>query len=162
MSPTVVGSMRLLQPGSTFIKAGTELPQHAFPLRRIAGWNLIEGVNAHDISVAFRAKGWHLLSLVPKVEASAIALTFNGALRKALKKILRQIETAGFNSFEISAVQRRTLVGLKHVRLIVHPHHVRKNPYLRDLDPRSWAKGAWDFKRIHQAIGRQTRQLKAI
>jgi len=52
--------------------------------------------------------------------------------------------------------------GAEYVDVTVHPHHVRRNPHARDLDPHGRVEGMWDFKRIHETINRQSKHLKAI
>jgi hypothetical protein len=144
------------------IKAGAEVPQLAYPKRRIAGWNLIEGVNAYELYRSLRKMGWYFLFFIPKIEASAFAFTSYAALRKAVRKVLRRVDLRGFNALEIIAIRKRNWLGMKHVHVTVHPHHVRRNPYAHDLDPHRRMKGIWDFKRIHQAVNRQSKHVKAI
>jgi hypothetical protein len=144
------------------VKAGAEIPQLACHSRRVAGWNLIDRANAYDLDASLRKQGWYFLFFVPRIEASAFALTSEAVLQKAGRKVFRKADLQGFNALEITTIRKRNYLGMKYVRLAVHPHEVRTNPYSRYLDPHRRLSRMRDFKRIHQAVNRQIKQVKAI
>jgi len=83
-------------------------------------------------------------------------------LQAAVREAFRRVQQLGFNALEVAKINGRNWLGVKHVRLIVYPRQVRRNPYVRDLDPHSQLDRVWDFKRVHRAIARNVQQMKAI
>ena len=159
-SATMIGSIRLLRPRVVMIKTSVEIPPLPHPLHRIAGWNLIDGTNAYDLDTLLRKNGWYFLFFAQEIKSTAIAFTYEAALRNAVTKVFRKMDLQRFNSFEIIATRSRSFLRVSYLQLIVHPHQVQRTPYARDLDPHRRVRGIWDFKRIHQVIDRKIQQRK--
>src|SRR6185437_8861118 len=106
-SVIVIDSVRRLRPGTVLIKSAVEIPQLAFPERRIAGWRLVDGVDAYLLDRWLRKKGWHLFFFASAIVATGVALTYDAALQTAVRKAFRKVERQGFNALEISGIESR-------------------------------------------------------
>ena len=90
---------------------------------------------------------------------SALSSNRSKALRSALKKIVSTTEAQNFNALEIVEVTTRRFLGLHYAKVVAHPRHIKRSPFLRDLDPYHVSRNVWDFKRVlkrRAQIGRST------
>lgn len=152
-----------IRPGRVMIREGIPLPMSLQVEQRRAGdWSLVLSGDATALSRKLIEAGWNFFFLAPAIDSAAVALNPHRALVKALKRVVQEVERKGFNAVEIADVQTRRRLGLWSAKIKAHPRHIRKSPYIKELDPYHYPAGIWDFTRIFTARNRRAPQIKAM
>ena len=99
---------------------------------------------------------------MPEIRRSALSSNRSKALRRALKKIVSTTEAQNFNALEIVEVTTRRFLGLHYAKVVAHPRHIKRSPFLRDIDPYHVSRNVWDFKGVlkrRAQIGHSTKGI---
>jgi hypothetical protein len=58
------------------------------------------------------------------------------------------VEAKNFNALEIVEITAKRFLGLNYVTVVAHPRHIKKSPFLRDLNTYYVARNLWNAKGI--------------
>jgi hypothetical protein len=148
-TPIVIAAITDLRAGSVLIKSDTCLPKSVyFESEQYGPWKVLPGVDGLTVEGALSEAGWHLFFMVPEIRLGAVSLNPNKALRTALKKLFTAVEAKNFNALEIVEITAKRFLGLNYVTVVAHPRHIKKSPFLRDLNTYYVARNLWNAKGI--------------
>jgi hypothetical protein len=156
--PVVLATPHDIGAGSVLIKSDAALPESVhLDSKRYGAWKLVTETDGIGFERTLLEAGWHFFFMVPEIRVDALSSNRNQAMRAALRKALAAVEAQNFNAVEIVNMSAKNVLGLHHVRFVVHARHVKQSPYLRDLDPYHVPRNVWNGKgvlRRRAAIGR--------
>ena len=159
----MIGTSEDINTGSVLIKADVELPESVhFELKQYGSWRILPGMTGSAVERGLSEAGWNFFFVVPEIRAGALSSNRNRALRKALKKILNATERQNLNAVEIAEIDRRRFSGMHYVNVVAHPRHVKRSPFLRDLDPYHVARRVWESKLVLKTRAHIPRTSKGI
>jgi len=148
-APLVLATPHDIGAGSVLIKSDAVLPESVrLDSKRYGAWKLVSGTDGFGFRRTLSKAGWHFFFMVPEIRVGALSSNRNQAMRAALRKGLAAVEAQNFNAVEIVNMSAKNVLGLHHVRFVVHPRHVKPSPYLRDLDPYYVPRGVWNGKGV--------------
>jgi len=148
-TPVVLASMEDIRAGSVLLRSDARLPEFVhFESKQYSRWRILTDANGFDVERTLSEAGWHFFFIVPEIRAGGLSFHRNQGLRKALKKLLSEVEAYNFNALEIVEIKTRSFMGLNQVEVVAHPRHVKNSPFLRDLDPNYVSRNVWNFKGI--------------
>ena len=78
------------------------------------------------------------------------------------QKIVSTTEAQNFNALQIVEVTTRRFLGLHYAKVIAHARHIKRSPFLRDLDPYHVSRNIWGSKRVlkrRAQVGRSTQGI---
>lgn len=145
----VIGTAEDIVVGSVLIKSGLRLPE-SVPLasRRYGSWKILAGVDGFATERKLSEAGWNFFFVVPEIRRSALSMNRNKALRRTLQKVVSTTEAQNFNALEIVEVTTRRFLGLHYATVVANPRHIKRSPFLRDLDPYHVSRNVWGFKGV--------------
>ncbi len=157
-TPVVIATTQDILVGRVLIKSDAVLPGSVrLDSKRYGAWKLVTGTDGVGFERKLSEEGWHFFFMVPEIQLSALSSNRNNAIHAALKKALAAVEGQNLNAMEIVNFSAKRVLGLHHVKFVVHPRHVKHSPYLRDLDPYHVSRNVWNGRGIlrrRAAIGR--------
>ena len=156
----MIGTTEDIVAGCVLIKSSLRLPESVhFASRQYGSWKILAGIDRIRAERKLSEAGWNFFFMVPGIRRSALSSNRSKALRRALKKIASTTEAQNFNALEIVGVTTRRFLGLHYAKVVAHARHIKRSPFLRDLDPYHVSRNVWDFKRVlnrRAQIGRST------
>lgn len=157
----MIGTTEDIVAGSVLFKSSLRLPESVhFSSRRYGSWKILTGIDGFAAERKLSETGWNFFFVVPEIRRSALSSNRSKALRGALKKIVSATEAQNFNALEIVGVTTRRFLGLHYAKVVAHARHIKRSPFLRDIDPYHVSRNVWDFKgvlRRRAQIGRSTK-----
>lgn len=124
--------------GTAFIRDTVTLPSwFQFGFQECGGWKGILSVNSHAVELVALEAGWRFSYIASAASAGAIGLRSQSAMHRALKRVMEAIGSSGFNSFEITKITTRRILGFHYTRIEAHPRVLSPSPFLRRLKPTS-------------------------
>jgi hypothetical protein len=148
-TPIVIAAITDLRAGSALMKSDTRLPKSVyFESEQYGSWKVLRGMDGFKVERALFEAGWHFFFMVPEISLGAVSLNPNKALRTALKKLFAAVEAKNFNALEIVEITAKRFLGLNYVTVVAHPRHIKKSPFLRDLNTYYVARNLWNAKGI--------------
>ena len=113
--------------GSILVREGTHLPNG---LRLQSESHLNGWVAASDTRSAFeetiRGAGWTFFFMAGEIKATVFGLDRQKALRAALKRLTKDVESQQCNSIEITRVADKSFLGFPYTSVSVHARHAQK------------------------------------
>ena len=156
----VIGTAEDIVAGSVLIKSSLRLPESVhFASRQYGSWKILAGIDRFGVERKLSEAGWNFFFMVPGISRSALSSNRSKAIRAALKNIASTTEAQSFNALEILGVTTRRFLGLHYAKVVAHARHIKRSPFLRDLDPYHVSRNIWGFKRVlnrRAQIGRST------
>lgn len=123
-----------LRSGTVLLRDSSVLPD-GIQLRTetaLPGWRIIAGTFSADINREISNAGGHFFYLAEQLQAGALAFDQNSAMRRALTKIIRNVEEQNLNALEITGIRTKRFVGMHYFAIIAHARHIKKTPFLFD------------------------------
>ena len=134
LSPLKVGTV-LLQ-DNAFIPNSVRVVKETF----CSGWQAITSLNGEDLDRQIRNENWNFMFMAGALHGTSWGSWSDVAVRRAAIRVLRKIELAKFNAFEITGIHKRKFLSFHYVTVTGHSRHIQKSRVLQKL-----------AERIHQA-----------
>jgi hypothetical protein len=130
-----------IKTGTVFIKERIVLPEslriESEPYSK--GWRLVRDLDGGGLDRKAREAGWTLFFMAGEENATVIGPDSERTACRAVKKLLLNTESAGFNCLEISQVAGKGFLGLPCVTACGHARHIQQGMFL--VGPQQPAKG---------------------
>ena len=135
--------------GTVFVKDAIPLPSwFAFPFQLCGTWKRLVNVDGYDVELAALRAGRRFSYIASPTTASAIGLRRQSAMDRALKRVVEAVSRSGFNSFEVTQIATRRLLGFHYARVEAHPRLPCPSPFLRQLNPYRYTNVSENFEPI--------------
>lgn len=125
-----------IKTGTILLREGALLPA-AVPVESDAflpGWRLVKNLDAVRLDQKVREAGWTFFSLAGQLGATVSGIDEQKTLSRAVEQILANIESAEFNSLEITQVASeisKRFLGVRYVTVSAQSRHIQKTaPHL--------------------------------
>lgn len=159
----VIGTTEDIVAGSVLIKSSLRLPESVhFASRQYGSWKILAGIDRFGVERKLSEADWNFFFVVPEIKRSALSSNRSKAIKGALKSIASTTEAQSFNALEIAGITTRRFLGLHYAKVVAHARHIKRSPFLRDLDPDHVSRNVWGFKRVLERralIGRSTQGI---
>jgi hypothetical protein len=118
--------------GTILIKEDTLLPEgvqlESDPC--LKGWRLVKNPGSSGIDRKLSEAGRTFFYMAGEVGAMAFGSDSEKTTRRAIKKVIANIESERFNCLEISQVAAKSFLGLPYVAVTAHPRHIQEGVFL--------------------------------
>jgi hypothetical protein len=139
-----------IQLGTILIKEGTLLPEvlrlECEPC--VPGWRLVKDLDGWGLDRKIREAGWTFFCLAGQLGATVFGIDEQKTLSRGVEQILANLESAEFNSLEITRVDSQAserFLGVRYVTVSAQPRDIRESAPLfwaKDLPVRDRARSA--------------------
>jgi hypothetical protein len=139
-----------IKTGTILIKEGTLLPESLrFESESCApGWRLVQNLDGYELGRKIHEAGWTFFCLAGEIGATVFGFDEQKTLRRAVKQILANLESAEFNSLEImrlASEASKRFLGVRYVTVSAQSRHIQESAFLfgaKDLPVRDRARSA--------------------
>jgi hypothetical protein len=114
--------------GDVFTKEGTLLPaRFAAPQRLpVGGWSLQSGLNGDEFHGALKSSGWKWSYIGDVLTLNCYGRLSDDLMGRSIEKTGAAVYERGANSFTLTAVEARRMLGFSTVCLSVQPWHLQR------------------------------------
>ena len=111
-----------------FIKEDTPLPTtlsietEAF----LPGWRVVKNLDPQALTREVETANWNFFYLAGEIRATVFGGGL-GALRRAVKCVLRKQEGQQFNSLELTKLVSKRFLGIRSLTVTAHARHIQKD-----------------------------------
>jgi len=123
-----------IKTGTILIKEGALLPEsmrfESEPYSN--GWRLVKNLDGYGLGREAREAGWTFFYMAGEVDATAVGSDLEETTRRAVKKVIACMKSAGFNCLEIAQVAAKRFLGLPYLTVSAHPRHIQESIVLFD------------------------------
>jgi len=124
-----------IKPGTILIKEGTLLPEsvcsESEPYTK--GWRPVKNLDGYELDQRISKAGWTFFSMVGKVKATGLGFGGEKALRRAMKRVIANLDSKKFNCLEITQVGERHFLGLTCMSVSAYPRQIQRAPWAKDF-----------------------------
>lgn len=130
-----------IQTGAVLVATGTVLPAsmngtaangtspyEGAPF--MPGWHWLKNLDSTGMNRMVSEAGWNFFYLAGAIEMIAYGADAERAANKALKRIVKSLQTKQFNCLEITSVTANRFLGWPYVLVAAHSRHVQKSQLL--------------------------------
>ena len=132
-----------IKTGTILIKDGAFLPDALqFESGPCAtGWRLVKDLDGYGLDRKIHEAGWTFFCLASEIKATIFGFDRKKTVRRAVKRILANLKSERFNSFEITRVTSKRFLGVPYVSVSACSRHIQESLFLfcdkdfRELGP---------------------------
>jgi hypothetical protein len=120
-----------IKTGIILIKDGTFLPDALqFESEPCAtGWRLVKNLNGYGLDRKLHEAGWTFFYLAGEIKATIFGFDEQKTVHRAVKRILANLKSEKFNSFEITQVDAKRFLGLPYASVRAHPRNIQEDAF---------------------------------
>ena len=114
--------------GTILIEDGTLLPKslllesEAYSI----GWTSVSNVRS-EFEKALNQAGWTFFFMAGTIQATVFGFDKQKAVRTAVKRIIRDVESQNCNCLEITGVTMKSFLGMSYACVTGHSRHIQGN-----------------------------------
>lgn len=97
-----------------------------------SGWRVVKELDGYGLDRKMNEAGWTCFYMASEINASAVALSQEKSLAKAVNQVLTKLKLERFNSLEITQVATKRFLGLPHTTVSAHARHIQESMFLFD------------------------------
>jgi hypothetical protein len=131
----------IIKIGAVLIKDGTLLPE-ALQLETepcAVSWRLVKNLDGDGLGRKLQHAGWTYLCLADEITASSFGFYAQRNVRRAVKRILANLNSEQFNGLEIMQVATKRFLGLPYAAVCARSRHIQESLFsLRVKNLQEW------------------------
>jgi hypothetical protein len=91
------------------------------------GWRSVSNLDLNQLDVAIHKAGWTFFFMAGEIKITAFGFDKDGAVRRAVKRVLTNVESHKCNCVEITAVSAKSFLGMPYVNVRAHSRHIQES-----------------------------------
>jgi len=121
-----------IKTGTIFIKEGVPWPESLrFDSEPCSnGWREVKNLDASGLGRKIREAGWTFFYMAGEIRARVFGFDREGAVVKAVKRVMAKLKVDKCNSLEITRVTLRRFLGLPYVTVSAYARHIQESIFL--------------------------------
>ena len=124
-----------IKAGTILIEEGALLPESLrFEIAPYSnGWRLVKDLSGYGLDQRIREAGWTFFSMAVAVEATGLGFDGQKALRRAVQRVIANLDSKEFNCLEITQVAAHHFLGLTCMSVSAYPRQIQRAPWTKDF-----------------------------
>jgi hypothetical protein len=118
--------------GTILIRKGTLLPPGLILESEVflPGWNAVRKLDGYALGRKLHQLNWNFFYLAGEIRMTVVGRSGDGAVRKAVERILSGPKGRKYDSLEITRVVAKRFLGVPYVKVFAHSRHIQEGLYL--------------------------------
>jgi hypothetical protein len=119
-----------IKTGTILIEAGASIPQ-SLRLEGKAyssGWKSVSNLGLNELDAAINKAGWTFFFMAGEIKITAFGFDKERAVRRAVKRVITNVESHKCNCVEITDVSAKSFLGMPYVNVSAHSRHIQESP----------------------------------
>jgi hypothetical protein len=119
-----------IKTGTILIAEGALLPESLVVVGQpySNGWISVSNHDLDELGTAVNKAGWTFFFMAGEIKRSALGLDRETAVRRAVKRIILNVEAHKCNCLEITQVTPKSFLGIAYVNVRAHARHIQRSP----------------------------------
>ena len=91
------------------------------------GWRSVSNLDLNGLDAAIHKAGWTFFFMAGEIKITAFGLDKDRAVRRAVKRVITNVEAHKCNCVEITEVATKSFLGMPYVNVSAHSRHIQKS-----------------------------------
>jgi hypothetical protein len=91
------------------------------------GWRSVSNLDLNGLDAAIHKAGWTFFFMAGEIKITAFGLDKDRAVRRAVKRVITNVEAHKCNCVEITEVAAKSFLGMPYVNVSAHSRHIQKS-----------------------------------
>ena len=118
-----------IKTGTILIEGGASMPASLLlegsPYSN--GWRSVSNLGLNELDAAIHKAGWTFFFMAGEIKISAFGFDKEKAMRRAVKRVITNVESHNCNCVEITEVSAKSFLGMPYVNVSAHSRHIQES-----------------------------------
>ena len=118
-----------IKTGTILIEGGASMPDSVL-LEGGAystGWRSVSNLDLNQLDSAIHKAGWTFFFMAGEIKITAFGFDKERAVRRAMKRVITNVESHRCNCVEITEVSAKSFLGMPYVNVSAHSRHIQES-----------------------------------
>jgi hypothetical protein len=92
-----------------------------------SGWTSVSNHDLDELGTAVNKAGWTFFFMAGEIKMSAFGFGKEMAVRRAVKRVILDVEAHKCNCLEITQVSPKSFLGVPYVNIRAHARHIQRS-----------------------------------
>jgi len=133
-----------IKTGTILIESGAFMPTSLLLEGKSysSGWRSVSNLDLNELDAAIHKAGWTFFFMAGEIKITAFGFDKGRALRRAVKRVITNVESHKCNCVEITEVSAKSFLGMPYVNVRAHSRHIQESSAFAASQPARTAVGA--------------------
>jgi hypothetical protein len=115
--------------GTILIERGASMPESLRLEGKsyAGGWRSVGNLDLNELDTAINKAGWTFFFMAGEIKITAFGFDKEQAVRRAVKRVITNVESHNCNCVEITDVSAKSFLGMPYVNVTAHSRHIQKS-----------------------------------
>jgi hypothetical protein len=90
-------------------------------------WRSVSNLDLNGLDVAIHKAGWTFFFMAGEIKITAFGFDKERAVRRAVKRVITNVEAHKCNCVEITEVSAKSFLGMPYVNVSAHSRHIQES-----------------------------------
>jgi hypothetical protein len=90
-------------------------------------WRSVSNLDLNGLDVAIHKAGWTFFFMAGEIKITAFGFDKERAVRRAVKRVITNVEAHKCNCVEITEVSAKSFLGMPYVNVTAHSRHIQES-----------------------------------
>ena len=91
------------------------------------GWRSVSNLDLNGLDAAIHKAGWTFFFMAGEIKITAFGFDKERAVRRAVKRVITNVEAHKCNCVEITDVSAKSFLGMPYVNVSAHSRHIQES-----------------------------------
>ena len=118
-----------IKTGTILIEGGASMPV-SLGLEGVAssnGWRSVSNLDLRQLDTAIQQAGWTFFFMAGEIKITAFGWDKQQAARRAMKRVLSNVEAQHCNCVELTGVSAKSFLGMPYASVTAHSRHIQQS-----------------------------------
>ncbi|MBZ5594959.1 MAG: hypothetical protein LAP39_22175 [Acidobacteriia bacterium] len=92
-----------------------------------SSWKSVSNLNLDELDTGIAKAGWTFFFMAGEVKITAFGFDKQAAVRRAVRRVITDVESHKCNCLEITQVSPQSFLGIPYVNVHAHARHIQKS-----------------------------------
>jgi hypothetical protein len=92
-----------------------------------SGWRSVSNLDLSQLDTAINKAGWTFFFMAGEIKITAFGFDKEQAVRRAVKRVITNVESHKCNCVEITEVSAKSFLGMPYVNVSAHSRHIQES-----------------------------------
>jgi hypothetical protein len=93
-----------------------------------SSWRSVSNLDLNGLDTAINKAGWTFFFMAGEIKMTAFGFDKEGAVRRAVTRVITNVESHKCNCVEITEVLEKSFLGMPYVNVTAHSRHIQQSP----------------------------------
>ena len=118
-----------IKTGTILIEGGASMPDSVLLEGGAysSGWRSVSNLDLNQLDSAIHKAGWTFFFMAGEIKITAFGFDKERAVRRAMKRVITNVESHRCNCVEITEVSAKSFLGMPYVNVSAHSRHIQES-----------------------------------